>query len=71
MDIKMTPHEAFRHFADNYKGEKQSDFYEALYALEGKRKYTLGIRRIKNLLEKYAPGVYEFHEGEPYFLRKE
>ena len=28
----------------------------------------LGWKRVKRLLEKYAPGRYEFHEGEPYFV---
>lgn len=30
----------------------------------------LGPNRIRKLLYKYAPGVYEFHEGEPYFVKK-
>jgi hypothetical protein len=31
---------------------------------------TLGAGRVKRLIEKYAPGRYEYHEGEPYFTRK-
>ena len=31
---------------------------------------VLGAKRIYRLLEKYAPGVYEFHQGEPYFTKK-
>lgn len=32
---------------------------------------ALGPRRIKRLLDQYAPGVYEFHDGEPYFTKKQ
>lgn len=43
--------------------DAQSDFMER----RGKR---LGVSRIRSLLEKYAHGVYEFHAGEPYFVKK-
>lgn len=29
----------------------------------------LGPRRIKRLLDKYAPGQYDFHDGSPYFTK--
>lgn len=33
---------------------------------------NLGLRRMKRLLDLYAPGRYELHAAEPYFtLRKE
>lgn len=67
---RLTPEEAFRHFLENYKGRKEKEIQEAKYALEGKRPYGLGVRRIKNLLDRYAPGIYEFHKGEPYFTKK-
>ena len=38
---------------------------------KGERVVMLGPDRIKRLVEKYAPGRYEYHEGEPYFTRKE
>lgn len=31
---------------------------------------SLGSKRIKRLLDKYAPGVYQFHDAEPYFTKK-
>lgn len=71
MDEKhLTPLEAFQHFLKNYTGKKGSDIYEAVYAMQGRRTHGLGVRRIRSLLEKYAPGVYEFHAGEPYFVKK-
>ena len=62
MDLQFTPTDAFRHFLNNYKGEMNSELYEAKYTLEGRRGYSLGPRRIKRLLDKYAPGKYEFRE---------
>lgn len=32
------------------------------YAMQGKRTYKLGERRIKTLLERYAPDTYEFRD---------
>lgn len=34
----------------------------------GKAK-VLGVKRIRRLLEKYAPGKYVYHEGQPYFTK--
>jgi hypothetical protein len=62
MDLQFdTPADAFRHFLENWKyGAKPGEVQEAKYALEGKRKHPPGARRIKRLLDKYAPGKYEF-----------
>ena len=65
MDLQFTPAEAFRHFLDNYQpadGKVPKEIQEAKYTLEGKRTYSLGARRIKRLLDEYAPGKYEFRE---------
>lgn len=62
MDLRFTPAEAFQHFLDNFQGAKDKEIQEAKYALEGKRKHPLGVRRVKRILEKYAPGKYEFRE---------
>lgn len=62
MDFQFTPAAAFLHFLENYKGEMSRDLYEAKYTAQGLRKHPLGARRIKRLLEKYAPGKYEFRE---------
>lgn len=37
-----------------------ADVQEAKYAAAGDRRYSLGEKRIKNLLTKYAPDRYEF-----------
>ena len=62
MKLTFTPQEAFRHFLDNHQGPKEKEVQEAKYALDGLRKYPPGPRRIKRLLDKYAPGKYEFTE---------
>lgn len=62
MELKFTPTEAFLHFLKNYTGPMYPELYEAKYAAEGKRKHPLGTDRAKRLLEKYAPGKYEFRE---------
>lgn len=62
MDLHFTPEQAFRHFLENHEGAKDKEIQEAKYTLEGKRKHALGVRRIKRLLDKYAPGRYEFRE---------
>ena len=33
------------------------------------KKKKLGPLRIRRLLDKYAPGQYDFHEGSPYFTK--
>lgn len=62
MDLTFTPEGAFRHFLENLEGAIPKEIQEAKYALEGKRKHPLGFKRIRRLLEKYAPGKYEFRE---------
>lgn len=62
MDLQFTPEGAFRHFLENYKGKKDRDIYEAKYTLDNGRPYPLGVRRIRRILEKHAPGKYEFQE---------
>ncbi len=39
-----------------------ADVQEAKYAAAGERRYCLGEKRIKNLLNKYAPNRYRFEE---------
>jgi hypothetical protein len=60
MDKEVTPTEAFLHFLGNCPKPVPADVHEAKYAMQGKRTYKLGDRRIKTLLEKYAPERYEF-----------
>lgn len=62
MDLSFSPAAAFRHFLENIPAPVPGEVQEAKYALEGKRKHGLGVRRIRRLLEKYAPGKYEFRE---------
>ena len=60
MDIQVTPIQAFQHFINSIDGPIPKDVQEAKYAMEGKRRYGLGDKRIKSILEKYAPDRYEF-----------
>lgn len=70
MDLTFTPMDAFKHFLENWKGTVPVDVQNARYAMEGREilrngkrvKIGLGPKRIKSLLEKYAPGKYEFRE---------
>ena len=70
MDLIFTPMEAFRHFLENWQGAIPKDVQNAKYAMEGREilrngkrvKIGLGPRRINRLLDKYAPGKYEFRE---------
>ena len=62
MDTVTTHAEAFRHFLANWKGRIPKDVQEAKYAMEGKRRHGLGEKRIRHLLEKYAPERYEFRD---------
>jgi hypothetical protein len=63
---QMKPIENELHQADRtFRGEVKRK------SKKGVRVVTLGADRIKRLVEKYAPGRYEYHEGEPYFTRKE
>lgn len=62
MEITLTPEQAFDHFLKNWEGAVPKDVQEAKYARDGLRRAGLGRTRIKNLLEKYAPGKYEWRE---------
>lgn len=68
MEITLTPHQAWDDF---YKwmqerrdagdfGQIPKQVQEAQYAYTGKRRYGLGEKRIRALLERYAPERYEF-----------
>jgi hypothetical protein len=78
MDTKqLTPIEAWDEFYKNYtcKGNKPNEIVLAEYTrrerliVKGVTK-ALGVKRIRRLLDKYAPGQYDFHEGNPYFTIK-
>ena len=72
----LTPMEAWDDFYKNYtspgnkpKGGIPNDLRVAQVTRRGKTKQvsgatkTLGPERIKRLLDKYAPGEYQFHEA--------
>jgi len=63
--MALTPAEAFDHFL-NWYSERNSrlpnDVQQAKYARMGKTKHPLGSKRIRALLEKYAPERYRFTE---------
>ena len=63
--MALTPIEAFDHFLNWFQGNNTrlpNDVQQAKYAREGRTKYPLGNKRIRNLLGKYAPGRYRFTE---------
>ncbi len=62
MSRTVTPIQAFEHFLENVQHPIEGEIYEAKYAMQGKRPYKLGDKRIKTLLEKYAPDKYEFRD---------
>ena len=70
MDLTFTPMEAFKHFLENWQGAIPKDVQNAKYVMEGRPVkrgnrmvyLNLGTKRIKRLLDKYAPGKYEFRE---------
>ena len=70
MDTKhLTPLEAWDDFYKNFErdGKTPNEIVLAEYTrrggwFNGKTK-NLGERRIKRLLDKYAPGKYQFHEA--------
>lgn len=74
----LTPAEAWADFEQTIlPGIKAPDanLRKAIQTAKGNvkkkgRVMKLGAERIKKLLDQYAPGVYEFHEGEPYFVKK-
>lgn len=77
MDTKhLSPLEAWDDFYKNFKceGNTPNELVLAEYTnkqkliVNGKTK-RLGEKRIRRLLEKYAPGKYTFHEGQPYFTK--
>lgn len=74
----MTPLEAWEDFYNNYKcdGKTPGELIVAHATANGRQKQsksgkpkTLGPLRIRRLLDKYAPGQYDFHEGSPYFTK--
>lgn len=60
MNRTVTPLQAFQHFLEKCTSPIEGEIQEAKYAMQGKRPYKLGERRIKTLLERYAPDTYEF-----------
>lgn len=80
---KLTATEAWKDFSLNIvpaiEGEIPNELHQARRAFEGKLKrlgkkgkervITLGPERIRRLLDKYAPGRYEYHNDEPYFTK--
>ena len=79
MDTKhLSPLEAWDDFYKSFKceGNKPNELVLAEYTRQGYLivsgvKKNLGIKRITRLLEKYAPGKYHFHEGQPYFTKEQ
>jgi len=72
----LSPLEAWNDFYSTFKGNKPSELYIAQQTCEGRvvqpksgKPKELGAKRIRRLLDKYAPGQYEFHEGSPYFTK--
>ena len=72
----LTPLEAWADFYLNYKESKPAELYIAQQTSEGRvlqpksgKPKVLGPLRIARLLNKYAPGQYDFHEGSPYFTK--
>ena len=79
MDTKqhLSPLEAWDDFYLNFKceGNTPNEIVLAEYTRRGKLKVNgktkhLGEKRVRRLLEKYAPGKYHFHEGQPYFTKE-
>lgn len=66
---RLNPLEAWDDFYLNFKceGNTPNEIVLAEYTRRGKKisgkVKNLGERRIKRLLEKYAPGKYQFHEA--------
>jgi len=67
---RLAPLEAWDDFYTNFKceGNTPNEIILAEYTRREKltikgRTKTLGEKRIKRLLEKYAPGKYRFHEA--------
>ena len=72
----LSPVEAWDDFYTNFVGKKSDELYVAQATRKGDVKQpksgkpkTLGPLRIRRLLDKYAPGQYDFHEGSPYFTK--
>ena len=72
----LTPLEAWDKFYTEYKKPEGNPFPNELIVAQATREgrqtnkgvpKTLGVKRIRRLLDKYAPGKYHFHEGNPYF----
>ena len=74
---RMTPLEAWEDFYNKFKceGNTPGELIVAHATAKGKQKQKngkpkhLGPLRIRRLLDKYAPGQYDFHEGSPYFTK--
>jgi len=70
MKINMTYIEAWKDFYKWMESRRDAgdisqipkDVQEAKYAEDGRRRHGLGHKRIKSLLNKYAPGRYRFEE---------
>lgn len=74
----MTPLEAWEDFYSNFKCEGKMPGELIVANATAKNRVTqpksgkpkvLGPLRIRRLLDKYAPGQYEFHDGSPYFTK--
>jgi len=74
----LSPLEAWDEFYRNFKcdGKTPGELIVAQATRNGKqvqpksgKPKELGAKRIARLLDKYAPGEYEFHEGSPYFIK--
>lgn len=72
----LTPLEAWDDFYLNFEraGRTPNEIAVAEHTRRGRhvvngKAKTLGAKRIRRLLEKYAPGKYRYHDGQPYFTK--
>ena len=75
-EIPFTPLEAWDDFYQNFErvGRTPNEISVAEHTRRGRnivngKPKTLGAKRIRRLLDKYAPGKYQYHEGNPYFTK--
>lgn len=79
----MTAHEAWELFWSEYMAKRPKRIPTDLSVAnltymgrvsaqwgDGTKKKKLGAQRIKSLLDKYAPGQFEFYEQQTFFKKK-
>jgi hypothetical protein len=74
---RLTPEQAWQEFdawakdAENWKDIPREGRDQIGKARVAAGRGKLGRARIASLIQKFGKGRYEYHEGEPYFTRKE